>query len=383
MPRHPGITDETIVKLYQSGMSFKEMNTSTGLSDRAIRNVLYKHGIPMNREQYSGQPRKHQVNEDFFKIWTHEMAWVLGLLVTDGHIHNSLNSIFFTQKDERILRVIANYMDADYVLTTFGKTKTAATLIINSKVIKQDLELLGVTAKKSLNVPFPVVPEEFLSSFVRGVIDGDGWVGHEGYQVNVTTGSLAFAEGLLSVFLSWGLKSDISEIKGQSENTIYRNWVRGKTSVQKLSDIIYKEADTENFHIYKRVYMTQHTVNPYLVADNRKIPMWNIVEGKIIHSKHTNRISFRTNISESMLETLKQLAFKHNTHVNHLIECGLKNVLIQDQITLDKTNKPVDRVQYKTTYDQQLLNEVKEFAKNQNVFINDVIEYSVQFIDMV
>ena len=227
------------------------------------------------------------------------------------------------------------------------------------------------------------MPEEFLSSFVRGVIDGDGWVGHEGYQVNVTTGSLAFAEGLLSVFLSWGLKSDISEIKGQSENTIYRNWVRGKTSVQKLSDIIYKEADTENFHIYKRVYMTQHTVNPYLVADNRKIPMWNIVEGKIIHSKHTNRISFRTNISESMLETLKQLAFKHNTHVNHLIECGLKNVLIQDQITLDKTNKPVDRVQYKTTYDQQLLNEVKEFAKNQNVFINDVIEYSVQFIDMV
>ena len=156
MPRHPGITDETIVKLYQSGMSFKEMNTSTGLSDRAIRNVLYKHGIPMNREQYSGRPRKHQVNEDFFKIWTHEMAWVLGLLVTDGHIHNSLNSIFFTQKDERILRVIANYMDADYVLTTFGKTKTVATLIINSKVIKQDLELLGVTAKKSLNVPFPV-----------------------------------------------------------------------------------------------------------------------------------------------------------------------------------------------------------------------------------
>ena len=83
-----------------------------------------------------------------------------------------------------------------------------------------------------------------------------------------------------------------------------------------------------------------------------------------------------------MLETLKQLAARHNTHVNHLIENGLKNVLIQDQINLDKTNKPVDRVQYKTTYNQQLLNDVKEFAKNQNVFINEVIEYSVQFIDI-
>ncbi|MGB3259495.1 LAGLIDADG family homing endonuclease, partial [Paenisporosarcina sp.] len=336
----------------------------------------------MKREQYSGQPRKHQVNEHFFKEWTHEMAWILGLLVTDGHIHNSLHSIFFTQKDERILRLIANYMEADYVLTAFEKSKTAATLIINSKVMKQDLESLGISAKKSLNVAFPKVPEGFLSSFVRGVIDGDGWVGHEGYQVNVTTGSLAFAEGLLIVFLSWGLKSDISDIKGQRENTIYRVWVRGKTSVQKLSDIIYKEADSENFHIYKRVYMTQHTDNPYLVDDTRMIPMWKIIEGKIIHMKNTNRISFRTNISESMLETLKQLAARHNTHVNHLIENGLKNVLIQDQINLDKTNKPVDRVQYKTTYDQHLLNDVKEFAKNQNVFINDVIEYSVQFIDI-
>lgn len=45
MPRYPGITDETIVKLYQSDMSFKEMNTIIGLSDRAIRNVLYKHGF--------------------------------------------------------------------------------------------------------------------------------------------------------------------------------------------------------------------------------------------------------------------------------------------------------------------------------------------------
>ncbi|WP_342541591.1 LAGLIDADG family homing endonuclease [Paenisporosarcina sp. FSL H8-0542] len=262
------------------------------------------------------------------------MAWVLGLLVTDGHIHNSFHSIFFTQKDERILRLIANYMETDYVLTPFGKTKTAATLIINSEEMKQDLESLGITAKKSLNVPFPKVSEKFLPSFVRGVIDGDGWVGHEGYQVNVTTGSLAFAEGLLAVFQSWGLKSDISTITSQKNHTIYRIWIRGKTSLQILSDRLYKDADSENFHIYKRVYMTQHTDNPYVVDDNRKFPMWKIVDGKIIHTPNTNRVSFRTNISKSVLDALK-----HDTNVNHLIENGLKNVLVQDKITLDKTDK--------------------------------------------
>ncbi|WP_102275589.1 hypothetical protein [Cytobacillus massiliigabonensis] len=59
-----------------------------GLSDRAIRNVIYKHGIEMNREQFSGQPQKHKVNEDFFKIWTYEMAWVLGLFITEQKLAN-------------------------------------------------------------------------------------------------------------------------------------------------------------------------------------------------------------------------------------------------------------------------------------------------------
>ena len=68
MPRNPDMTDEVIIKLYKSGMSFKEMGPIVGLSDRAIRSVMYKHGILMNREQYYGQPRKHKVNENYFKV---------------------------------------------------------------------------------------------------------------------------------------------------------------------------------------------------------------------------------------------------------------------------------------------------------------------------
>jgi len=94
MPRNPGITDEAIIRMYKSGKSFKDMIPIIGLSDRAIRNVLYKHGITMNRKQFSGQLRKNKVNEDFFKVWTQKMSWVLGLLVTDGHIHNKYHSIY-------------------------------------------------------------------------------------------------------------------------------------------------------------------------------------------------------------------------------------------------------------------------------------------------
>ncbi|WP_338786445.1 LAGLIDADG family homing endonuclease [Metabacillus sp. FJAT-53654] len=256
MPRKPGVTDENIIQMYKSGMKFKEMIAIIGLSDRAIRNVLYKHGVEMNREQSSGQPRKHKVNEDFFKVWTHEMAWVLGLFITDGCVHKQLNSITISQKNEDILRLIANYMQADYVLALTYKTRSTPTLIINSKEIKSDLEKLGINANKSLTVPFPSVPHEFLPSFIAGVVEGDGWVQKRGYVMNITTGSIQFAEGLLSVFQTWNLRSEITTEFTQAGNPIYRVWVKGKFTLPELAKIIYNDS-IKPYDSYKKDSMSQ------------------------------------------------------------------------------------------------------------------------------
>ncbi|WP_144509803.1 rRNA methyltransferase [Bacillus sp. FJAT-22090] len=110
--------------------------------------------------------------------------------------------------------------------------------------------------------------------------------------------------------------------------------------------------------------------------------MWKVVNGRLIQSKDESRIEFRTNISKSILNTLKKLAEEHNTHQNYLLESGLKQVLINDMIDFKKEYRPKDRIQYKTTYDCELLEEVKKFAKKHHLYINDVIEYSVQFIQI-
>ncbi|MBO0992992.1 LAGLIDADG family homing endonuclease [Bacillus sp. SD088] len=257
MPRNPGITDEMIIQMYKSGMPFKEMQPIIGLSDRAIRNVLYKQGVKMNREQSSGRPRVHKVNENFFKKWSHEMAWVLGLFITDGHVNEHVHSVSLSQKDERILKIAANYMCADYILAPFWKTKTTPTLLIHSKEIKKDLEVLGIKSRKSLNVPFPNVPDQYLPSFIRGVIDGDGWVQKAGYVMNVTTASIHFAEGLLSVFYSWSLNSTITSTTTKTGNKVYRVWVKGKYVLPKLGIIIYENVSNENFILYKKERMMQ------------------------------------------------------------------------------------------------------------------------------
>ncbi|MFS0646576.1 rRNA methyltransferase [Siminovitchia sp. 179-K 8D1 HS] len=110
--------------------------------------------------------------------------------------------------------------------------------------------------------------------------------------------------------------------------------------------------------------------------------MWKLIDGKLIQLTDKSRVKFRTNISKMILNQLEELAEKHNTHINYLFESGLKTVLSSGGISFNKKTRPKDRVQFKTTYDKDLLDAVKEFAKKNELYINDVIEYSVQFIDL-
>ena len=77
------------------------------------------------------------------------------------------------------------------------------------------------------------------------------------------------------------------------------------------------------------------------------------------------------------------MLIENNTRINYLLEGGMKKVLKQEFISFNKSKRPKDRIQYKTTYDDELLAEVKLFAKKNKMYINDVIEYSAEFIEIM
>ena len=295
MPRNPGMTDEKIIELYKSGLPYEKLSDMIGLSDRAIRNVLNKHRVELKP---IGRPRIHQVNEDFFKTWSHEMAWVLGLFITDGHVNKKYHTVYLSQKDETVLKKVANLMGADPNITPGSSTRTTPLLIINSKIIKQDFEQLGIKPNKSYSMPFPDVPVEYLPAFVRGVIDGDGWVQDRGYVMNVTTASELFANGLLAVFQKWNLRSEITIELTQAEKKIYRIWVKGKQELPKLAEIIYDKAG-ELFNDNKKCRMIQHATKPeQIILKSGVNKMWKLVNGKLQQTIDTSRVEFRTTISK-------------------------------------------------------------------------------------
>ncbi|WP_181884549.1 LAGLIDADG family homing endonuclease [Neobacillus piezotolerans] len=355
MPRKKGITDEIIINMYKNGISYKEMSEISGLSARSILNVITKNGIKATR---TGPPRKHKVNEEFFDQWSHEMAWVLVLIVTDGNICPTNQSFSVSQKDSQLLDKIANLMK----FTGEAKKRSRAdlyTLTVCSKALKDNLCKLGVTKRKSLTVTFPKCPQEFLPSFVRGVIDGDGYV-DDGYTVTVTSGSFCFAQGLLSVYQRWTLRSKIRTEKTKSLNSIYRVVVSGRESVKKLADIIYRDAGL-NCVLKKKEKMLQ-------------------IMDKVSLAK-SNRVKFRTTVSSNILAKLGEIAKQNNTYINYLLESGMNILMDAKELNLKK-NKRTDRVQYKSTFDRELLDRAKVFAQTYGIHVSDVIEYAAEFVDV-
>lgn len=130
-------------------------------------------------------------NEDFFKKWTPEMAYVLGFFTADGNmIKNKRGACFieFYGTDRDIIEKIKILLNSNHKIGVRHMEKinenwkTAYRLQIGSKIIFGDLLKLGLTPNKSLTLKIPTVPKEFFSHFVRGYFDGDGHVSASEYQ---------------------------------------------------------------------------------------------------------------------------------------------------------------------------------------------------------
>ena len=136
------------------------------------------------------------------------MAWLLGYIWADGSIgeYDSLNGSkgyvlqFGCAIDDRelidqIYEMLDCHQKIAYRKSQYRsirgeksyKSKPSVSLQIGRKELVQSLIKLGVRPRKSeLNLPFPVIPDEMLSNFVRGYFDGDGYayagINQNGYK---------------------------------------------------------------------------------------------------------------------------------------------------------------------------------------------------------
>lgn len=121
-----------------------------------------------------------KVNENYFKKWSHEMAYILGFILADGCIvkpkrlgHSDVLKFGVHVRDVDILEKIKRELESDHKIS---KLNRAAHLAIVSQILVDDLKNLGITYRKSLSENIPTLPKVFMSDFIRGIVDGDGGI---------------------------------------------------------------------------------------------------------------------------------------------------------------------------------------------------------------
>ncbi|MCA0983133.1 endonuclease [Halobacillus yeomjeoni] len=230
------LTNEQVVSLYEKGESTTVIAEKANVTPRYIREILTKEKVDF-RPRGSWR-RKYEVNEDYFKTWSNNMAYILGFFAADGHVHETSQVISFSQKEKLILDRIRNELGSNHPIVKNKKTGVY-TLNINSKIVKQDIiRLHGIYPQKSLTLKFPHIPDPFLHHFIRGYFDGDGYINYNKKQVCIVSGSLGFLSTMHEIIKMLNVKTIFSQKEKQS-----RLFINGRKSIKVFSEWIYNDKD--------------------------------------------------------------------------------------------------------------------------------------------
>lgn len=175
-----------IKTLNVNGMPLKNAIQIHNWSIAMYRNYHRRLNLPRSK------PRIYNTNINYFKdIQTEDQAYFLGFIYADGCIHipksgrsSKVLAIKIHEKDGYILDILSNLITPQKNkrhICELGPTNKLSNMVVyavNSDEIYNDLYNLGVRPRKSLEggMIFPVLNNDLYPHFIRGFLDGDGWI---------------------------------------------------------------------------------------------------------------------------------------------------------------------------------------------------------------
>lgn len=233
------------------------------------REIAFNKGkIVFNREDKFGRTSKvtlqnTTVNKEFFKSWSPAMAYVLGVIYTDGSLYSKvlntktmrrMSRFSVSQKEPELLQKVLALMESNARLYLSKQRATGNPIYhfsINGDDMYEDLCSLGLKPNKSLSLDWPQVPTPYVRHFIRGCWDGDGSVYLEEHNLDnpcasFISGSRPFVEGILNQLINLGLSETKLHTRNDGRSFDFR--FRGPECV-KLYHILYDEVpDTMYLH---------------------------------------------------------------------------------------------------------------------------------------
>ena len=255
------LSKEELADLYvNQKKSLADIAGLYAVSRTAIYKKLVKYGIMQRSKSEARIEAQKQgklpqeffdINENFFSNWSPEMAYVLGMIITDGCISKT-RTVTLSINDKDLLEKIKETMGSMHKVTPSKHQKGLYCFRFSREKLVKDLEKLCVVPRKSHIVKFPEVPGTYLPDFIRGVFDGDGSVFYDKRRPKFPLRSKFMSSS--EAFIK-GLQKSLEGL-GMSERTIYKQKTKNGWSYMfiyehknshKLFNILYKNIENGLF----------------------------------------------------------------------------------------------------------------------------------------
>ena len=270
---------ETIIQIYQSKpMTIEELSQLTSVCKPTLIKILDEYNIPRYNKGILYSP---SLQEHYFQNIDDEYkAYFLGLIITDGCVHNNkhgsnLVSITLQDSDKNILQQFIKCIGSNKNITSDGRGCYGIQIL--SDIMCNDLLQYGIIPNKSLHTIFPNnIPKEMYRHLIRGLIDGDGsysFYSRENQNRHSHTKAIRFCQGNkqfiedMIEYLSNTLNISKPSIYQEKEN-LWSIAYRKDEDMIKLIDFMYKDAEIYIERKYNTVQKIYKECSEYVDKSN-------------------------------------------------------------------------------------------------------------------
>lgn len=230
--------------------TLKDLAQEFHVQPQAIRNLLRKNKITITNKKIKDFPRK----SDFFEnIDTHEKAYWLGMLLSDGTVSNK-GAIVLSLRDKEHIEKFRDAIGAVNKISTrvdnkWSKPCIIYTFSIRDQKMASDLKKYGMVPNKThIGFSFPDIDERFQWDFIRGYFDGGGsiyWTNNK-YIISIV-GQKDFLNAIKKIFG----KEKIALCQNSVSKITYDLKIAGKKDVKRILTKMY-ETSTENTRLNRK-----------------------------------------------------------------------------------------------------------------------------------
>ena len=250
---------DLILKLLKKGITAYNISKQTNCSTSVISRIAKENNIiTQTKEEYIEKIKKVK-NNPFENLNDSNVNYWLGFLSADGSVYEDRIRLGLQEQDLTHIVKFKDFINSDLriIKTIKDNTYIGYNVAFRNKEVVDFLINMGITSNKSLTLEMNL---NITKDFIRGVVDGDGYIRKKGYEVSIATGSEIFAEQLKKSFVNlFNITPKIYKNSKNHKNTIYNVTILGKEKVKFVLKELYTNADT---------YLERKYQNAVLIGNN-------------------------------------------------------------------------------------------------------------------